>query len=328
MYYIGIDVSKSKLDCCLILDPASTKKKTKTITNSKIGIAKLLEWTQSQGISPADLHAVMEGTGVYHDLAAMTLFNAGVTVSIVNPAQIKDFGRGLAVRTKNDGVDSWILARYGTLLKPAAWTPPPPEARVLQALISRWEAVSQDLQRERNRKEKACATDTPQPIRQSIDDSINFLEKQLTKLQQDINSHIDRHPDLRTDMDLLTSIPAVGQRVGSSLLAVIKGHNFQSAEQLAAYLGLVPIQRQSGSSLLSKPRLSKVGPARIRAVLYMAAVVATRFNPHVKAIYCRLIDRGKTKMSALGAAMRKLVHLCFGVLKNKVPYQINYQNIS
>jgi transposase len=266
----------------------------------------------------------MEGTGVYHEQAALALSDAGATVSIVNPAQVKDFGRSLGVRTKTDGVDGFVLARYGALLKPKSWTPPAQEARTLQALLSRREAIAQDLQRERNRLEKADATDTPSLIRQSIDDSIDFLEKQLTKLQQDIDDHINKHPNLKDDRDLLMSIPAVGPQVGNHLLCVMHNHDFQSAEQLAAYLGLVPVERQSGTSVQGRPRLSKAGPARIRAVLYMAAIVATKHNPHVKALYQRLQERGKTKMSALGAAMRKLVHLCFGVLKTREAYQADY----
>jgi len=105
-------------------------------------------------------------------------------------------------------------------------------------------------------------------------------------------------------------------------------HNFGSAEQLAAYLGLVPVERQSGGSVMGRTKLSKAGPAKIRAVLYMAAVVAIRCNPHVKSIYERLLARGKSKMSALGAAMRKLVHLCFGALKTRQPYQRDYGKIS
>ena len=266
----------------------------------------------------------MEGTGVYHEQAAPALAEAGVTVSIVNPAQVKDFGRGLAVRTKTDGVDSFVLARYGALLKPKAWAPPAPEARILQALLARRAAIAQDLQRERNRQEKADATDTPERIQQSLADSIGFLVKQLAGLQQVIDEHIDNHPDLQKDMALLQSIPAVGPQVGGNLLSVMHSHHFNSAEQLAAYLGLVPVERQSGSSALGRARLSKAGPARIRAVLYMAAIVATRCNPHVKDVYERLLARGKSKMSALGAAMRKLVHLCFGVLKTQQPYEHDY----
>lgn len=125
-------------------------------------------------------------------------------------------------------------------------------------------------------------------------------------------------------MALLQSIPGVGDKVGGARLAVLHTHAFVSAEQTAAYIGLTPVERQSGSSLNARPRLSKNGPARLRATLYMGAVVAIRFNPHVKAQYQRLLAKGKSKMAALGAAMRKLVHLCFGVLKNQIPYQPNY----
>lgn len=324
MFFIGIDVSKAKLDCSLLLDVASAKRRAKSVANSKAGVGDLLAWCAKQQVTPDTLHAILEGTGVYHEQAALALSDAGVTVSIVNPAQVKDFGRSLGVRTKTDGVDSLVLARYGALLNPRPWTPPAREARILQALLSRREAIAQDLQRERNRLEKSDATDTPPRIRQSLVESIEFLAKQLAKIQQDIDDHIDQHPNLKTDRDLLLSIPAVGPQVGNHVLAVMHNHQFQSAEQLAAYLGLVPVERQSGTSLLGRPRLSKAGPARIRAVLYMAAIVATQHNPHIKALYQRLQTRGKTKMSALGAAMRKLVHLCFGVLKTRAPYNPNY----
>jgi len=326
MFYLGMDVAKAKLDCCLLLDEASGKRKTKVVSNTKSGIVDLLAWVAKQNVSPEALHVVMEGTGVYHEQAALALADAGVTVSIVNPAQVKDFGRGLAVRTKTDGVDSLVLARYGALLKPKAWVPPAPEARILQALLARRVAIAQDLQRELNRQEKADATDTPDRIQKSLADSIVFLVKQLAELQQVIDEHIDKHPGLQKDMALLQSIPAVGPQVGGNMLSVMHSHHFNSAEQLAAYLGLVPVERQSGSSVLGRARLSKAGPARIRAVLYMAAIVATRCNPHVKAIYERLLARGKSKMSALGAAMRKLVHLCFGVLKTQQPYEHDHAN--
>ncbi len=205
MFYLGIDVAKAKLDCCLLLDPESTKRKSKSVANTRAGFATLLEWLARNGVSPAQLHAVMEGTGVYHEQAALALADTGVTVSIVNPAQIRDFARGLAVRTKTDGVDSFVLARYGALLKPQPWQPPSAEARVLRALLARREAVAQDLQRELNRREKADATQTPALIRQSIDDSSAFLRKQLAKLQEDIDHHIDRHPNLKDDMELLTA---------------------------------------------------------------------------------------------------------------------------
>jgi transposase len=328
MFYLGMDVAKAKLDCCLLLDEATGRRKAKVVQNSKSGITDLLAWVVKQHVPLSELHVVMEGTGVYHEQAALALADAGVAVSIVNPAQVKDFGRGLAVRTKTDGVDSFVLARYGAMLKPAAWKPPAPEVRMLQALLARRNAVAQDLRREQNRQEKADATDTPELIQQSLADSIEFLSNQLVQLQKDIDQHIDRHPGLKSDMKLLQSIPAVGPQVGSNMLSVIHSHGFNSAEQLAAYLGLVPVERQSGSSVLGRARLSKAGPSRLRAVLYMAAIVATRCNPHVRAVYERLLARGKSKMSALGAAMRKLVHLCFGVIKTQRPYEPNHAKIA
>lgn len=324
MFYLGIDVAKAKLDCCLLIQPELLKRRNKTVANTSAGFAELVAWLVRQGAPAAEVHAVMEGTGVYHERAATSLYELGLTISIVNPAHARDFARGLAIQTKTDGIDSLVLARFGFLVRPPAWLPPPPEARHLQALLSRREALAQDLQRERNRQEKAQVTEVPAVVQRSIDEAIRFLEQQLRQLQQDINDHIDRHPGLKADLQLLQSIPAVGPQVGSHLLAVMTTRHFASAEQLAAYLGLVPVERQSGTSLHGRARLSKAGPARIRAVLYMAAVVATRYNPHVHALYERLLRQGKPKMSALGAAMRKLVHLCFGVLKTRRAYQPDY----
>ena len=328
MHYLGIDVAKAKLDCSLLLDPASSKRKAKSVANNPSGFHDLLQWLAKQHIAAHEVHAILEGTGVYHEQAALALCDAGATVSIVNPAQTRDFAKGLAIRSKTDGIDSLVLARYGALLKPVAWVPPSQQARALQALLSRREAIAQDLHREQNRQEKADATTTPDLIHQSLADSIAFLQTQLKKLQQDIDHHIDGHPELKDDLALLTSIPAVGPQTGSNLLSILHGHQFDSAEQVAAYLGLVPIERQSGTSVHGRARLSKTGPAKVRAVLYMAAVVATKHNPHVKALYERLLAKGKAKMAALGAAMRKLVHLCFGVLKTRQPYQADYAKVS
>lgn len=328
LHYLGIDVAKAKLDACLLLDETQRKRKTKVVANSVQGIADLLQWVTKLGVALPSLHVIMEGTGVYHELAALTLSNAGVLVSIVNPAQVKDFGKGLAVRTKTDAGDSVVLARYGALLKPPAWQAPSIEARALSALLARREAIMQDLQRERNRQEKANISASSNLVAQSLHDSIAFLNAQLHKIQQEIDDHIKGHPQLKADMRLLQSIPAVGDKVGSQLLAVMHSHSFTTAAQLAAYLGLVPVERQSGTSLMGRARLSKAGPAKIRAVLYMAAIVAKQYNPHVKALYDRLIAKGKSKMSALGAAMRKLVHLCFGVIKHQQPYQANYANLA
>jgi len=320
MKYLGMDVSKDKLDCCLLRDAADTRRKTKVVANSPAGLTTLLGFVEKEGILPDELHVIMEGTGVYHQLAAETLSDAGMTVSIANPAQVKDFGRGMAVRTKNDTKDSFVLARYGALLKPAAWTPPPPAARQLQAYIAREDAIKKDILREQNRREKSVIGRAPDDVLASIDETIGFLNAQLKAIRKKIDSHIDRHPDLKDDMTLLTSIPGVGPETGHHMLSVMHTHQFHSAEQLAAYLGLVPVERQSGTSLHAHPRLSKAGPKGMRAALYMPAISALTWNPHIRALKQRLAAKGKCPMAIVGAAMRKLVHLCFGVVKTRTKY--------
>ena len=136
-------------------------------------------------------------------------------VSMINPAQVKDFGRGLAVGTKTDGVNSVVLARYGALLKPKAWVPPFQEARVLHALLVRRDAIAQDLQRERNPQKKAGATDTSALINKSLEEGIEFLLKPLSQLQKDIDAHLDKHSNIQKDRAFLQSITAIGTQLGT-----------------------------------------------------------------------------------------------------------------
>jgi transposase len=322
MMYLGIDVAKAKLDCALF-DPLTDKRKSKVVTNDANGFKALVEWLGKQGVILTEVHAVMEATGVYHEQVALWLVDAGATVSVANPAQVKDFARGLAVRTKTDGVDSVVLARYGALVNPQPWQAPPLEVRELKALLGRLEALEADVRRELNRQEKATVSGAPDLVQQSLDTHLAVLENEITRLQAAIDDHIDRHPNLKADRERLLSIPAVGEKTANRMLAVLHSRRFKSAEQVAAFLGLVPVEHQSGSSIQKRPRLSKNGDAKTRAVLYMAAIVATRYNPDVKALYERLCAKGKAKMAALGAAMRKLVHLCFGVVKHQQCYRPN-----
>jgi len=327
MKILGIDVSKTKLDCTL-LDPFTDKRKTKVVTNNPTGFNALAEWLTKQGIALSEVHAVMEATGIYHEQAALWFVDNGVPLSLANPAQVKDFARSLGVRTKTDVVDSGVLARYGALLKPPLWQAPPLEVRELKALLARLEALEADLRRERSRREIAEVSGIPSLIEDSLDRHTTLLEQEIARLQTAIEDHIDRHPYLKEDRGRLLSIPAVGEKTANRMLAVLRSRTFRSAEQVAAFLGLVPVEHQSGSSVQRRPRLSKNGDAKTRAVLYMASISAIRYNPDVKALYDRLCAKGKPKMAALGAAMRKLVHLCFGVLKSQQPYQPNYASRS
>lgn len=322
VFYLGIDVSKAKLDCSLLLDTTTLRSRSKSVPNSRAGFEALLEWVQRQtNTGPAELIAAMEPTGVYHQALATALHDAGVKVVVVNPAQLRDFASALAVRSKTDAQDSRVLARYAAQPQLTAWQPAPLEVRQLQALMSRLEAVETELQRELNRQEAAQLGGDPQLVQSSIADSITFWRSEQAKLQQAIDEHIDRHPGLKQEREHLLSIPAVGEKTANRMLCVLHARHFQSASQAAAFVGLTPVEHQSGSSVRGRPRLSKAGNPKLRAALYMVAVVAIRHNPDVRALYERLLARGKAKMSALCAAMRKLVHICFGVVKNRQNYQ-------
>ncbi|WP_312510578.1 IS110 family transposase [Massilia sp.] len=317
MFYLGVDVAKAKLDC-MLLDTSSGKVKSKAIPNTRAGHAQLLEWLDKQ--KAAKPHVVMEPTGVYHEGAALALADAGLIVSLVNPAQLRAFAQGMGVKTKTDKQDSMVLARFGETQKPAPWQPPSASARRLKALLARRDAMADDLQREQNRQEATDFANAPEEVRASIAQSIAFIEAELERLEKMIAEHIDDDPDLRNNKELLESIPGVGPRVSAHMTALFAERTFERAEQLAAYLGLVPVQWESGSSVRSRPRMSKTGPAHLRKVLYLPAVTAKRWNPHIKALSERLLAKGKSKMAVIGAAMRKLAHLCFGVVNSGKPY--------
>lgn len=324
MYFLGIDVSKAKIDCCVFLDANTSKKKSKVFANAESGFSGLLAWLAKLDVDLKQTTVVLEATSVYHESLAYRLFDAGLKVCIANPARVRRFAEGLSFLNKTDKADSEVLARFAALAEPEAWQPPSPKIRLIKALMARREVLSADLQREQNRLEKATATQTPPQVLASIHSSISFIQAEIAKLEQEIKDHIDHDPDLKNDLNLLTSIPAVGERTGLLMLGLLRSHEFNKASQVAAYVGLVPVQHQSGSSVRGRSSISKAGSAKVRAGLYMAAVVAIKHNPHIKAMYERLLQNGKSKMAGVCAAMRKLVHLCYGVLKHQTPYQANY----
>lgn len=324
MLQIGIDVSKKKLDICLLLEGISGKRKTKVIDNNAHSANELINWLGKQKCRLEEVRIVLEATGTYHELLCDQLFDAGIYHSIVNPYRIREFAKGMGILTKNDTVDAYTLACFGTLKQPDAWVPPPAEIRELKSLLRRRDALLADVLCEQNRLEKAEVTRTPKIVMRSLMKMLKALEKEQKAIEAEIAKHINSHPNMKKDMDLLTSIKSVGPQLGGNMLMVLRGRNFHSAEQVAAYLGVAPVERRSGTSVNGHAHLSKAGPSDIRAKLFFAALTATRFNPHVKALYERLLAKGKSKMSALGAAMRKLVHLCYGVLKTQLPYDGNY----
>jgi len=322
MITIGIDVSKDKIDCAWLRDSDTGKVKTKVLKNNGEGFKSLIEWAEKSTNHPInEIYFVMEATGIYHEALAYALHGAGAVVSVVNPAYIHNYAKSQGSRIKTDKKDSITIAHYGATHKCAPWQPEPSEIRQLKALLSRYEAIEKDIQRESNRLEKADITRASVEVIDSIKTMIKALSKEKERIKKLMDDHIDQNPQLKNDRALLESIPAVGSVLSHYMLALIYSRHFATAKQCSAFIGLNPVMHESGTSVRSRSRLSKVGDAKIRAKLYMAAVVAIQHNPDIKQQYDRLLKNGKSKMAALGAAMRKLVQICFGVLKHQTPYQ-------
>jgi len=313
---LGIDISKKDFHVALLKEDRAAK--TKKFTNNLQGFESLHQWLKQHNAS--SLHACMEATSIYGEALAEFLYSAGFQVSIVNPARIKGFAKSELLRTKTDGVDAALIARFCAAIKPSLWTPTAPEVKELQALLRRLESVMEMSSQERNRLETATAT-----VAHLTQSHLEYLEQQQKLIKQLISDHFDRHPHLKQQRDLLTSIPGIGEQTASVLLAEIgRIDDYNNARQLAAHAGLTPCERSSGTSVHGKTRLSCTGNVRLRKALYLPAVVAMRHNPLLKAMSERLLTRGKVKMQVIGALMRKLVHLAFGILKSQKPFDPNY----
>src|SRR3972149_1070691 len=198
---LGIDVSKEKFDVALL---RGSKYKHKKFTNSKKGFEELTRWLGKLGVET--LHACMESTGVYGEELAEYLYDQGFKVSVVNPARIKGFAQSELIRSKTDKVDASLIARFCAAMKPSPWTPDPEEIRELRSLVRRVEALLNMRQQEINRLDVSDAV-----IKKTIGNHIDYLTKQIDSIKEQINKHIDRHPQLRDKQKLLQSIPGVGE---------------------------------------------------------------------------------------------------------------------
>lgn len=324
MIVLGIDVSKAKLDCCLVTQNKSDKKKTKRFDNVQKGFDALIEWLKKDKVELDQLTVVMEATSIYHENIAYFLHDKKCHIYLANPARVRAFAKSMHMLNKTDKADSFALARYAFAATLIEWQPEPQNVRLLKALMDRRAVVYENFQQEKNRLEKTKSLHTAQVVIESIHTHMAQLDKEVKRLDQEISTHVDDDPDLKNDLELLTSIPAVGKKTGLLMLGLFHSRDFKKASQAAAFVGLVPVHFQSGSSVNKRSRLSKAGPSKIRAGLFMAAIVATQYNPHIMMMYKRLCEKGKAKKLAIGAAMRKLVHICYGVLKHQKPYQPDY----
>jgi transposase len=310
---LGIDIAKHSFEVALI---QGEKLRHKTFENAPAGFDAMTAWLTRQGVSQG--HAVMEATGTYGEDLALYLYHAGHRVSVVNPARIKAFGQSELQRNKNDRMDAASIARFAVTHDPEAWTPPPEELRQLQGLARHLD----DLIAQHSQWQQRLTESRPVPaVQTSLQTLVAVVEDQMQQVQQQIRNHVTQHPELARQQALLTSIPGIGEITATRLLAEMAPlERFQSARQAAAYTGLTPKHHESGSSVRGRTRLSKIGNARVRKALYWPAIAALRCNPLIYAFGQRLHARGKAKMVVIGAAMRKLVHLAYGVLKTGKPF--------
>lgn len=310
---LGIDIAKAKFAVALLTGDGQVRHKR--CVNTPAGFAALAAWLQRQQVTT--VHACLEATGTDGDALATWLHDAGHVVSVVNPASIHAYARTQLARSKTDRLDAELIARFTATQQPAAWVPPAPEIRALQALVRRLDALQGMRTQELNRLEAGVSL---ADVRASIDAVLAQLDAQIAHVQQLIRDHLDRHPGLRAQRELLTTIPGIGDATAAVLIAELFDKPYASARQAAAFAGLVPRLVESGT-LRGRSRLSKIGPGRLRKALYFPAVAALRWNPTIRAVRIRLHAAGKPPMVIIGAAMRKLIHLAFGVLKSGKAYQ-------
>jgi len=310
---LGIDVGKKFLDVFLMFD--EKKVLQHKFANSPKGFKLLAGWLASLRIT--QVHACLEATGVYGEAVAEFLYEKGHRVSVVNPLRIKSYANSDLQRNKTDSADARTIAAFCLVKDPGDWHPMPAEVKHLQELSRRLESLADMLGSENNRLESSSPR-----VRPSVKRMIRTLEKEIENVRRLIKEHIDDHPDLKQQSDLLQSIPGVGEKTAQLLLSEIEFSRFDSARSVAAQAGVTPGRRQSGTSI-NWTRLSKIGNGRIRKALYFPAITAIKHNEIVRTFASRLSQNGKAPMQVICAAMRKLLHIAFGVLKNNQPFDPN-----
>lgn len=314
---LGIDVAKDTLDVAL---SDGHRLQHGQFANTEKGHMRLEYWLRDR--SATSIHVCMEATGQYGDKVAEHLHSQGFPVSVVNPARIKHYANSKLRRNKTDKADAELIAEYCLREKPALWTPPPASFKELQALVRHLEDLQGLKRQEENRLQSGVRSSF---VLESLTTVCDSLDEQIKKTKKAIQDHINQHCELKRMQDLLITIPGIGKLTASKLLGEIRSIvDFRNARQLAAYAGLTPQNFLSGTSVHKKTRLSKTGNSNLRKTLYMPAVVAKRCNPIIRSFCERLSQNGLKPMEVIGAAMRKLLHLVFGVLKTGRPFDPNY----
>jgi transposase len=311
----GIDVAKATLAVCVV--GTAGKRRDREFKNTSQGHRKLVSWVNSLSGERA-VHYCMEATGSYGRALAKHLVAAGEVVSVLPPHRIKSYGVSRGAMNKNDKADAWVIAEFCRVMRPAPWRPRQPEEEALTAMVRRLQDLEQERLREHNRLKGPGQT---RQVQASTRRMLKAIEAEIQRLRQTIDTHVSRHPRLGEDKAFLTTIPGVSDKTALRLMAELPdARNGGTAKSAAALVGLYPVECSSGTSVHRRARMSKAGTSQLRQALYMPAIVAKRCNPRVRDLYDRLRARGLSKSAAIGAAMRKLLMIAFGILRTRTAF--------
>lgn len=303
--FVGIDISKARLD--VALRPAGSPF---TVPHDDAGIATVV--ARLGALAPVGI--VVEATGGLEVLLSGALATAGLPVAVVNPRQVRDFARATGRLAKTDTLDAQILAQFAEAVRPARRPLPDASTQQLAALITRRRQLVEMLTAEKNRRGRA-----PRGLRSQIQTHIDWLAQHVAQLDQDLTTAVQASPIWRVHEELLRSVPGIGPVVTRTLLAELPELGTLTRKQIAALVGVAPLNRDSGT--FRGKRTIWGGRATVRAVLYMGALVAARHNAVLKAFYQRLRGAGKAPKVALTACMRKLLTILNAMLKHRTPWR-------
>jgi transposase len=306
-HYVGIDVSKRRLEVCLMPDG-----EVFTVANDQPGIDSLLQRLEEVGPELV----VLEASGRYERpaAAAIAASSAGIAIAVVNPRQARDFAKAIGRLAKTDRIDACVLARFAGAVDPPPSVLPDAEASALQAILARRRQIMEMIVAENNRLQMA-----PEALKKRIQAHIRWLEKELARTDGDLEEAIEASTVFKENEALLRSVPGVGPVLARTLLAELPELGELTHKRLCALVGVAPFNRDSGQRCGKREVWG--GRAPVRAALYMGALVATRYNPVLKEFYGRLLGAGKPKKVALVACMRKLLSILNAVMRDRVPWR-------
>jgi len=303
---LGIDISKADFHVCLL---QGDRAKPKSFPNDRTGYSHLRKWLREQKV--AQVHACMEATGGYWLGLATALFESGMRVSVVNPSKTAFFARSQLRRTKTDKVDAEMIAEFCKTQDPGLWQPPAPEILELRALLSyRHQLVAQRKSLEQTVRDIHAGKELRElhsALLKSLNETVDAVERQMREV-------VKAHENLKTGVARLEAVKGIGPLTAAMFVAKLPVDRLRNGKAAAAYVGLSPSERQSGTSVHGKPRICKTGDAELRRDLYMPALAAKRHNPILAQFAARLNERGKPPKVVTVAVMRKMVVLAYELL--------------